>query len=107
MDDVKHRDWWIAGTLVILGLLCLIAASFGIRPMWWSMGSMMVWTMFVPWLVFIGLIIALLSFGVWFVPKALNVTSRHRCSVCGERRIHADWEHCPHCGAELRLTKPH
>ncbi len=36
MGDVKRQDWFIAGTLVFLGLLCLIVASFGIRPVWWS-----------------------------------------------------------------------
>lgn len=100
---MKDKDWWIAGALVIVGLVCIVGASVGMRPMWLSMGSMMMWAMFVPWLVFIGLIVAVVWAGLWLVPKALNASSRHQCPACGAR-VHTDWRICPHCGVELTST---
>ncbi|MCL6444452.1 MAG: zinc ribbon domain-containing protein [Alicyclobacillus sp.] len=97
---MKHKDWFVAGTLVTIGLLLLFAASTGMGPVWWNMGWMMVWAMLVPWAVFIILFVLVMSLSSWGVSTVARTFMRHQCPVC-RHHVKADWKICPNCGAQL------
>ena len=92
---------WIAGLLVVVGILCFVVVSLGLyrSPGMMPMSGMLVGMWIIP-AMFLFVLAVAIGIGVTRMLGSRRDDASRRCSECHEHVEH-HWGYCPYCGSPI------